>query len=118
MDDAETHSVVYALDDGREDELLVTADYAFWVQEAGWIEAAQLKAGQRLEVCDPVGMDDDDRPEGDREEKTLGGKRWNATVVQVTKIDETCGPYDLEVEGFHTYFVGQFGVLVRDKSPR
>jgi hypothetical protein len=116
--EAELCSVVYVLDDGNKDYLLVTADYPVWVQGIGWVEAAQLKVGQNLEICDPVGMDDDDRPAGARVATTLSGRRWSASVVRVSKIDRACGPYDLEVEDFHTYFVGQYGVLVSDLSSR
>lgn len=85
---------------------------SFGGRQRGWVQAQQLKAGHQVEVGDPVGMDDDDRPAGDRAAKTLSGKRWSADVVRVVKIAETFGLYDLEVEEYHTFFVGQYGVLV------
>jgi len=114
-EDAEIHSVVYVLEDGRKDSILVTGNYKFWVRQRGWVQAQQLKAGHQVEVGDPVGMDDDDRPAGDRAAKTLSGKRWSADVVRVVKIAETFGLYDLEVEEYHTFCVGQYGALVSDR---
>ena len=44
--------------------------------------------------------------------------RWSGTVVSVTPEEDELPVYDLEVDEFHTYFVGTFGVWVHNKAGR
>ena len=98
------------------DGLFVTAEHPFWVRGLGWVEAANLQVGQELEVCDPDGRDDGDRRGATREEFALSGQRWVATVKSVKARTTGLPVHNLEVEDFHTYFVGCFGVWVHNKN--
>jgi hypothetical protein len=70
----------------------VTRGHRFWVNGAGWVMAKQL------ELATPV--------------HTLNGL---AEVRSVTKR-ETVDCYNLVVDDFHTYFVGEAKILVHDKG--
>jgi filamentous hemagglutinin len=106
----------YAIEDGRTDSLLVTAEHPFWVKDVGWTPVGRLQSGQVLEICDADGRDDCDRQMGSMQELALSGRRWSATVVSVTTWERPETIYNIEVEGLHTYFVGVFGVWVHNKS--
>ncbi|MGB8517133.1 MAG: polymorphic toxin-type HINT domain-containing protein [Gallionella sp.] len=112
----EIYHVIYATSDGKIDALLTTAEHQFWVKNIGWTEAVCLESGQQLEICDPDGRDDVDRPLGHQQWLALSGGRWSAKVVSVTKLSFKAPiVYNFEVEDFHTYFVGVHGVLVHNK---
>jgi hypothetical protein len=69
-----------------------TSKHHFWIPNVGWTEAKDLKVGNRLQTED-------------------------GTVVDIDKVEKRDGEfqvYNLEVEGFHTYFVSDFGVLVHN----
>jgi hypothetical protein len=106
--------VSYAQDEGYDEGVYVTAEHPFWVNGTGWVEAANLKPGQELEICDPDGHGDGDRRMGTRQELALSGRRWTAKVLSVKKRTTLLPVYNLEVEDFHTYFVGVFGVWVHN----
>jgi len=79
---------------GSETHLSVTATHPFYHADKGWVHASRLKLGDRL-------TEDD------------GG---TLTVTEVTfnpdaPVNLT---YNLEVADFHTYFVGEDGVLVHN----
>jgi hypothetical protein len=71
----------------------VTADHPFWVQGKGWTVVRDLRPGDELWVVE----------EG------------QVTVKEVTLDEYTSPVYNLEVEDFHTYFVGS-GIWVHNKD--
>jgi RHS repeat-associated protein len=92
---------------GKAENIVTTSEHPFYIQGQGWVRADQLKIGDLIETA-------------------------NATVVRVASIEwlktEQLA-YNMEVEEFHTYFVGQKQVWVhnvcdpknalsRDKSGR
>jgi len=109
-------AVKYAIEDGRTDSFLVTAEHPFWVKDVGWTTVDRLQSGQVLEICDPDGRDDCDRRLGSMQELAISGRRWSAMVVTVKARERPATVYNIEVEELHTYFVGVFGVWVRNKS--
>lgn len=100
------------------DGIGVTSEHPFWVKDVGWVEACNLKKGQLLEICDPDGRHDRDRTLGSMKDLALSGQRWNAEVISVTPNENSDlqTVYNFEVEDFHTYFVGVFGVWVHNKT--
>jgi hypothetical protein len=110
------HRIDYVTENGDTDVLSATPEHPLWVKGVGWTQVGHLKSGDALEICDPSGEDDRFRPPGNRREVALGGGRWSATVVSVTPEEDPLAVYDLEVEEFHTYFVGTFGVWVHNKA--
>jgi hypothetical protein len=110
-----TYEITFVTSEGKEHGVEVTAEHPFWVNGVGWVPAIELQPGQMLEICDPLGIDDCDRPEGQKvEDVILSGQRWQAEVVSVSKSVGACVVYNIEVEDFHTYFVGPFGVWVHN----
>jgi len=80
--------------DGSETHLSVTAEHPFYHAERGWVHASKLN------IDDLITEDD-------------GG------VLRVTKVTFNSNAplnvtYNLEVADFHTYFVGEDGVLVHN----
>lgn len=70
----------------------VTPNHEFWVVDRGWLQAQDLGVGDRL---------------------------WTATggVVDVDGVTRREGSflvYNFEVDGFHSYFVSDWGVLVHN----
>jgi len=113
--DVPTYLIEIAIPGGAKDKLQATAEHPFWVNGVGWVPAIELQPGQKLEICDPLGTSDCDRPEGQKvEDVILSGQRWQAEVVLVSKSVGACVVYNIEVEDFHTYFVGSFGVWVHN----
>jgi hypothetical protein len=76
------------------DEITTTLGHPFWVDGRGWKMAKELKAGDLLH--------------------SLGG------AVRVDKIEQAGEEkaYNLVVDDFNTYFVGQQGLLVHDNEFR
>ncbi|HUY56149.1 MAG TPA: SBBP repeat-containing protein [Candidatus Nanopelagicaceae bacterium] len=91
--------VAVDLSDGT--TIRVTANHAFWVDggpglaKAGWLEAGQLKPGDRLRTATGA-------------EVTVLRVRWNMGNALV---------YTLTVAVDHTFFVGTDGVLVHNAGP-
>jgi hypothetical protein len=76
-------------------EIRVTPAHPFYVHGKSWVEAGALVPG-RDHLIDPYGR-----------------------LVRVTKrqsIEALVPLYAFEVDGFHTYFVGQAGVLVHNRG--
>ncbi|MFM2450244.1 MAG: hypothetical protein RIS44_2694 [Pseudomonadota bacterium] len=110
-----TYLIDIAIPGGAKEILRSTAEHPFWVNDIGWVPAIELQPGQKLEICDPIGTDDCDRPLGQKtEDVILSGQRWQAEVVSVSRSVGACTVYNIEVEDFHTYFVGPFGVWVHN----
>ncbi|MEH6447820.1 MAG: polymorphic toxin-type HINT domain-containing protein [Oleispira sp.] len=70
----------------------VTDDHPFWVDEFGWLETINLVPGLAIET---------------RDNDTL-------TVIDVKYLNKVETVYNLEVSDWHTYYVGDEGVLVHN----
>jgi len=77
---------------GRSERILATPNHPFWVKGIGWTGAEYLEAGQTVELND--GRD--------------------ARVTSVRDTGETRQVFNFEVDGFHTYYVGNLGVWVHN----
>jgi Pretoxin HINT domain len=76
--------------------ITVTEEHPFWVPEQGWVAAKDLHQGTVVQ--------------------TEGGAIVD--VDRVDRRDENVKVYNFEVEGFHTYFVSDLGVLVHNNCAR
>lgn len=83
-------------DDGVSETLGVTPGHPFRVAGRGWVGAGELAVGDELE--------------------SAGGGRLRVAAVERTGERETV--YNFEVEGVHTYFVGQLGTWVHNACGR
>ncbi|MCY0996426.1 FG-GAP-like repeat-containing protein [Myxococcus sp. MISCRS1] len=81
-------------DAGSLDVLGVTAEHPFWVSGQGWVEAQALSPGDELE--------------------TATGNRVLVASLQSVPGRETV--YNFEVDGAHTYFVGELSTWVHNTS--
>ncbi|GGY05850.1 hypothetical protein GCM10011289_05330 [Paludibacterium paludis] len=88
------YTVTIADQNGNEDLLRTTAEHPFWVRDWGWRKAALLQAGMTL-------LDGRDRP---------------LTVVSVAQEPYTDVVYNIQVEAFHTYHVGELGTWVHNAN--
>lgn len=77
------------------EEIVCTPTHPFYVPEKGWTAAIQLRAGDRLQM--------------------LNGEYVIIEEVQHEILESPIGTYNFEVEGFHTYHVGNLEVLVHNK---
>lgn len=77
---------------GLVEALGVTGEHPFWVKNAGWVEADELLAGDELETAD--------------------GR--SATVQGIVESEQPATTYNLNVNGHHTYFVGDAAVWVHN----
>jgi hypothetical protein len=74
-------------------EKITTDDeHEFWVKDLGWVAAKDLKEGMQLQTND---------------ERFVG-------VDRIQRKEEVQQVYNFEVEGFHTYFVSDLGILVHN----
>ena len=112
----QTYRIEYVTPEGERDTLYATPEHPFWVKDHGWTPAGLLQSGHVLEICDPDGYHEGYRRMGSLQELALSGGRWLATVVSVAESDLVTTVYNFEVEEFHTYFVGVFGVWVHNNS--
>ena len=71
-----------------------TTNHPFYVEEKGWVAAGDLKIGDVL--------------------VTAVGNKVEVTDLELEKLAEPILVYNLEVADFHTYFVGEYGVLVHN----
>ncbi|SUD89732.1 polymorphic toxin-type HINT domain-containing protein [Psychrobacter phenylpyruvicus] len=92
FDDKEIYEVVVQDSTGNTETYQTTEEHPFWVDGSGWIAATALMAGMKLV---------------DRNNEIL-------TVVSQTKLDKTDTVYNFEVDEFHTYHIGEFGVWVHN----
>jgi Pretoxin HINT domain len=70
----------------------VTPNHEFWVVDRGWVNAEDLGIGDRLWTDD----------------------RRSVDVDSVSRREGSFQVYNFEVDGFHTYFVSDWGVLVHN----
>jgi RHS repeat-associated protein len=75
-------------------KITTTEDHPFWVPDVGWVLAKDLNAGTHLQT------------------KT---ESW----LDIDKVEKHSGlttVYNFEVQGFHTYFVSDLGLLVHNNN--
>jgi hypothetical protein len=75
-------------------KLDTTEGHKFWVVDRGWVEAKDLKVGDKV--------------------LEASGKIVTITDVKVEKLKQMVKVYNFEVEDFHTYFVSNIGILVHN----
>ena len=71
-----------------------TTNHPFYVEDKGWVAAGDLEIGDTLVTAD--------------------GDTVEIADIEIEKLAEPILVYNLEVEDFHTYFVGEYGVLVHN----
>jgi hypothetical protein len=79
----------------NEEEIVCTPNHPFWVPVKGWTKACHLRAGDRLQM--------------------LNGEYVVVEQIQHELLERPETTYNFEVEGYHTYYVGDSGVLVHNK---
>jgi hypothetical protein len=87
----ETTNLVDIYIDGE--KITTTEEHPFWVPDVGWVAAKDLHAGSLLQTKYESWLD----------------------VDKVVKHSDTATVYNFEVEGFHTYFVSDLGLLVHNE---
>ena len=84
-DERTTFELVLTDAEGNAQKFEVTDNHPFWIDGTGWVDSGKLEAGMQVQSYD-----------GDL-----------LTVVSLTSLNESPVTYNFEVEGFHTYFVGE-----------
>lgn len=79
-------------DEGNKDSFKATPGHEIWTKDKGWTEAKDLLPGDEMFT-------------------SLGG--W-VRVTSNTWVSGSQTVYNFEVDGFHTYFVGESGVWVHN----
>ncbi|WP_189493953.1 polymorphic toxin-type HINT domain-containing protein, partial [Formosimonas limnophila] len=80
--------------DGQTETFGTTSEHPFWVKDIGWIKASLLEAGTELV---------------DAQNQTL-------RITHAELTDETATVYNIEIEDYHTYHVGEIGVWVHNAN--
>ena len=88
----ETNELVYVC--VNNEEIVTTPEHPFYVSNYGWIGAIDLRAGDRLVL--------------------INGEHTVVEKVQHEILENPIKVYNFEVEDFHTYYVGNTGVLVHN----
>lgn len=78
--------------------LTCTPEHPFYVPQKGWTSAIDLRAGDRLQL--------------------LNGEYVVLEQVQHEILEAPVATYNFEVEGFHTYYVGENDIFVHNKCFR
>ena len=78
----------------REREIKTTLEHPFWVEGTGWVDAGDLKPGDRLVM--------------------YSGEILEVEEVFVEYLDKPIKVYNFEVEDWHTYFVSDYNVFVHN----
>ena len=77
---------------GQTETITVSREHPFWVAGRGWVAAEQLAPGDALSTADMTG----------------------ATVTSVTARPKPLTAWNLEVSGYHSFFVGRTGLWVHN----
>ncbi|MGE8572673.1 MAG: hemagglutinin repeat-containing protein [Acinetobacter amyesii] len=80
---------------GHTETLETTAEHPFWIKDYGWLKASLLQSGMTL-------------LDRNNEELTI--------ISQVLIPHKVETVYNIEVEGFHTYHVGELGTWVHNAN--
>ena len=89
----EANELVHVTVNGE--EIICTPTHPFYVPVKGWTAACELRAGDRLQL--------------------VNGEYVVVEQVQHEILEFSVTVYNFEVEDFHTYYVGDTGVLVHNK---
>ncbi|MCG8424650.1 MAG: Hint domain-containing protein, partial [Proteobacteria bacterium] len=79
---------------GATELLETTAEHPFWVVDRGWVDVADLGVGDEL----------------------LDASGGALTVSRIVATGRTETVHNIEVEGYHTYFVGELKTWVHNKA--
>jgi RHS repeat-associated protein len=88
--------VTIELDDGSTEVISTTDEHPWRTTDGRWVETDDLSLGLELVTADGAPVE----------------------VISVLATDRTADTYNFEVEGFHTYFVGETGVWVHNDCLR
>ncbi len=77
---------------GKENIIEVSDDHPFWVVDKKWVDSIELKEGDQL----------------------LDANNQVHKVVSITETDRVETTYNLEIEGYHTYFAGDANIWVHN----
>ncbi|MGM7703482.1 polymorphic toxin-type HINT domain-containing protein [Pseudalkalibacillus sp. Hm43] len=77
-----------------DETITTTSDHPFWIDGKGWVETSDLQVGDRIE--------------------THTGKYL--PINQIHQIEEPATVYNFTVDGFHTYYVSDLGILVHNEN--
>jgi hypothetical protein len=91
-DDKAVLDIEFKSDGGISETFGITQEHPVWVVSKGWVEAGNLKVGDKV-----------DRLDGQQ-----------ATAVDIKQRPQTERTYNIEVEEYHTYFVGDAGLWVHN----
>lgn len=72
-----------------------TTNHPFYVDGKGWVAAGDLEIGDTLATAD--------------------GDEVEVTDVEIEKLAEPILVYNLEINDCHTYFIGEYGILVHNE---
>lgn len=89
----EVYEVVVKHSNNATETFKTTSEHPFWVNGIGWLKASLLEQGMTL-------LDQHGNP--------------NITIISQTKLDHTETVYNFEVQDFHTYHIGEYGVWVHN----
>jgi Pretoxin HINT domain/LysM domain len=94
FDDKAIWQITYVNAEGQAEAIHATDNHPFWVEDIGWTAAELLEAGQSLQLADGN----------------------TATVISAFDTGTVDQVFNFEVDGFHTYYVGQQGVWVHNTN--
>lgn len=80
---------------GKENTIEVSDDHPFWVVDKKWVHSIDLKEGDQL----------------------LDANNKVHKVISFTETARVETTYNLEVEGYHTYFAGDANIWVHNQNP-
>ncbi|WP_374356910.1 polymorphic toxin-type HINT domain-containing protein [Chitinimonas sp.] len=99
--------------------VVATGEHPFWIRNKGWVEVRDLQLEDKLQICDPAPLDDCFRElHGLSKDFCKTQVQW-ASITTLEKLPRN--PFghfvhNLDVEDFHTYFVGLTGAWVHAKA--
>ncbi|MBU2705399.1 hypothetical protein KCM76_05380, partial [Zooshikella marina] len=91
-----TYKLVLKNDDGKEERFELTDNHPFYVEGKGWVDAINLRPSMLIS----------------------GYNGSQLQVVSLEALDQSPITYNLEVEGYHTFFVGELGVWVHNAKKK
>jgi hypothetical protein len=93
-DDRKTYELFVESSEGDVNRFEVTDNHPFWVVGKGWVDSGDLVPGMQLSSSKQVGLN----------------------VKELIKLDRSPVTYNIEVAGYHNYFVGKQKALVHNCS--
>ena len=78
--------------EGERETIDSTPEHPFYVEGLGWVEASALHPGMTIWFAN--------------------GTKGTVEDISNEGLEEPVTVYNFEVKGFHTYFVGECGVIV------